>query len=376
MTKSTGDTGGTFMSGEDIRIDLGLLRTLLSVSEDAPLWMIVDAARKKKSSLPPLILSMVEREGETLGSGSCDELRRTRNRHDTYVAVASTVTSNVPARIMKGPSIANCYPTGLVRPVGDLDLVVPDEETLWQAVDLVIGQHHSAEMYVTLFGHPDRHILVTLEWPADDPFMDPDLTVEICTAAFPGDHGAVGIRPGLPHNQSLANLVALGEERFQRTFGVTDVLDVLVLGGTNLPAVNEIVATVDAYQLAPEIDELLGLAHEYIGATSILGDVATRLDDAVGPEQARRRQWVAQTVEPGMDRLEAALATGKSVGGLLLRRTDPEPAMRRCTTHNFMTGTILRTPVGDYLLSSEPVVTRAQYDAALAYLSQLGERMA
>ena len=362
------------MPGDDPLISTELLGALLGRPEDAPPWLLMIAARQEKYSLPPLVLSLFECEGVALGSGSSDELRRARRRHQTYLHLASAVRSELPARVMKGPSIASHYPAGLVRPVGDLDLVVPNEEALWRAVEIVLRHNRAAEVHVTLFGHPGWHVLVTLTWPADDPVLDPELKIEVCTAALAGDGGAVGIRPALPEHQALADLLALAEERFQRAFGVQDVVDVVVLDRADLPAVGEIVDTVEAYQLAPELVELLESAREHIG-TGPLAKVATGLGEAATRERRRRGAWVRPTVEQDADWLEVAFASGKPVGGLLLRRTDPEPArgLRRSVIDRFSAGAILRTLVGDYLLSSGSVVERSQYEAALVHLSQLGE---
>lgn len=362
------------MPGEDLSISVGLLGTLLSVAEGAPLWALVKAARQEAFSLPSLVLSLLEGAGETLGSGSSDELRRARKRHQTYLHVASAVMSEIPARVMKGPSIAGRYPAGLVRPVGDLDLVVSDEEALWRTVEIVLRDFRTAEAHVTLFGYPSQHVLVSLTWPAADPVLDPSLKVEVCTAALAGDGGAVGIRPSLPECQALGDLLALAEERFERAFGVKDVVDMLVLDRAELPAVEEIVDTVEAYQVAPELDELLGLTRGYLG-TGPLTEVATALAEAASRERRRRETWVRPAVRPGADGLEAAFASGKPVGGLLLRHRDPQPGRGpgRSFVHRFPDMAILRTPVGDYLLSSEPIVERSRYETALAHLSELGE---
>lgn len=362
------------MASDGPQLGVELLGTLLGVPEHAPPWLLVRAAREKEDSLPQLVLSLLERDGVVLGSGSADELRRARERHETYLHVASAVLSEVPARIIKGPSIASRYPAGLVRPVGDLDLVVPDEEVLWRTVKLVLRHHRTAEAHVTLFGHPDRHVLVSLTWPADDPVLDPELKVEVCTAALAGDGRAVRIRPVLPENQALANLLALAEERFQRAFGVKDVVDVLVLDRAELPSVAEIVDTVEAYQLAPELAELLNLAGEHMGSGP-LARVAAELGEAVTRERCRRRDWLPPSPESDANSLDAAFASGRPVGGLLLPSTGREPERGLCCSvvHRFSAGAILRTPVGDYLLSAESVVERSRYEAALAYLSDLGE---
>ena len=346
-------------------IELSTFYELLDVDEDEPLYELVSAARADGQSLVHLLLSVIDRDGIALGSGSQDELVRACDRDAEYRMIHSAVNKVTGVRVVKGPSLGRYYPDGLRRPVGDLDLVVADEEELWRAVHAVTESVAVERIEVSLFGPQRRHTMVELSWPAKDPLLDPYCSVDISTAAFAGDLKAVGCRPELPGNALIADLLSLAEERFQRPFTVKDIMDVLVLSGVDLPPAREIVKAADALQLAPELSELLVMVAEHV-ALGPLGDVIPWARDAADRETARRSTAEAAGI----------IVDDPPLHGFLLQRAPWRNDLARAVLHGFAGGTLLRTPVGDYLLVSQEVVPQAQFHAAMTELSVLDGNLA
>ncbi|MFI9842522.1 hypothetical protein ACIHFD_36190 [Nonomuraea sp. NPDC051941] len=359
---------------QEMRIDTDLLGRLLDVPEnpeEGADWALVRAARVRSWSLPALPLSALENEGHQLGTGSRDELRRIRDRRGTYAGILVDVITAEPAtRVIKGLALAELYPAGLVRPVGDLDLFVPDEAALWRVVGAVVARHPVQEIGVSLYGRTDRHMLVSLLWPAADPALEPSLKVEVCTAVFAGNRRDVGTRATVPEHPVIANLLAVAEERFQRPFEIKDVVDVIVADRHCTGLIDQIAAAAGQFHLAPELSELLDLTrrHAEIGP---LGEVADSLHDAVVRERRRRREWTQPLVPTGVGEPARALMAGRPVGGLLLEEQRWHADMRESLLHPFDEGCLLRTPVGTYLLVDHEIVTHELYERALVELERL-----
>src|SRR5699024_12436780 len=92
-----------------------------------------------------------------------------------------------------------------------------------------------------------------------------------------------------------ASLLGLAEERFQRPFGLRDVLDVHVLAASMSPA-QTVVDTVRSYGREPEILELLTYADERLE----IGQLRALKEALVQPardEQARRNRSEEHTSE-------------------------------------------------------------------------------
>ncbi|WP_033438825.1 nucleotidyltransferase family protein [Saccharothrix sp. NRRL B-16314] len=345
------------------RVDLALFHRLLDVDEDETPDVLVRASRAHGWSFPALVLSAFAHEGVALGSGSSDELNRTKTRRALYAEALAELSARVPVTVLKGPSVARHYPEGLVRPVGDLDLVVADEPTLWRAVRAVLELCPIESIGVSVFGHPEQHLVVELFWPGADPLLDKQHIVELSTAAFPGDQGPVPVRAPLPDDPITSNLLALAEERFQRAFTAKDLTDVAVLGPL-VTSCADFTAAAEQWNLAPEALELLELAAAKIDLGP-LGDALVPLRAAAGRERERRLAWARP--EPPDDPIAAALAAGRSVGGLLLREARRDD-MEQARVHRYDGGVLMETPVGDYLMVDRVEVTQEQYDRALAEL--------
>ncbi|MGW2376309.1 hypothetical protein [Kitasatospora sp. NPDC001683] len=361
-------------------IDLALLHELLDVEDHWPPIVLLRNARAVRGHLPPLVLSVAELAGSAMGPGSRDELRRMRDRAALYERITADLDTVRGARVLKGPSLAARYPAGVLRPLGDLDVVVPDEAALWDAARLVLRDWPVDELDVSLLDDGGtRHLLVTLRWPAEDPMLDPEPKIEISTFAYPGEPGLVPMRATPPEDRLLADVLALAEERFQRPFTAKDRLDLAVVLASAEAPVAALVAAAEHYHLAPE---LLELCESVRTVPSLRTGVPDELTAALAGPAARETDRRAAAGAPdapaeGTDgpawagtspEVAAALAAGQPVHGLLLRRPEQPGPDLLSRTRTVGAGTLLATPIGDFLLVTGELVDPEQYQAALAAL--------
>lgn len=351
-------------------IDLPLLHRLLDVDEDDGPRVLVRQSRMVSSALVPLVMSVAGRAGVPLGSGSRDELARARGRVDEYRRIAADCRRFFGARMVKGPSLARLYPRGLVRSMSDLDLVAPDEGALWDATAYLADRYELEEMDVAVFGDPIRHLVVAPYWAAADPLLDRPLHVDLSTFAFCGDLESVPLRTTLPLHQTVADLLSLAEERFQRPFNAKDVLDTaLLLHDPRLTAAGLCEAAAE-YLLAPELQELIDFGKENSGLFgSMADDLIASLGRPADDERARR----ATCVGPRAQGVAARLAHGGlPVHGMRLRWAHPRRTWRSARLRPGPQGsTLLLTPVADYLLVADSLVPEDLYEAAHAEAERL-----
>ncbi|GAA2843839.1 hypothetical protein [Crossiella cryophila] len=349
-------------------IDLPLLHRLLGLPERETPRALLRAARAAARTLPHLVLSLAERDGLPLGTGSTDELRRARVRAETYRRFLGLVQAEAGVRVMKGPQLAQRYPADLLRPAGDLDLVAADEARLWLAARAVLAVRQVEDIDLTVFQHSGhRDVVIALAWPSEDPLLDRGYKIEISTMAFPGDGGAVPIRAALPADPWLADLLALAEERHQRDFHAKDVLDVLVLAGDAPPGETVAAAAAGLY-LAPELAELL----DYAAGFASLGPLAPTLERLRAPaaaELARRARW--HPAEAGAaDSVADRLATGRPVYGMPLRQVSGREDWPVAELREVAGSTVLATPVADLLLVTGELVDPEQFTSVLRALGE------
>ncbi|MFF3174751.1 hypothetical protein ACFVQ0_19270 [Streptomyces sp. NPDC057900] len=350
--------------------DFGLrtLYGLLEVDEEEPAAALVRRARGIAPVLVPLALSLAVREGAEPGPGTAEELRRARERAETYEEILRAATESEPAvRPVKGPSLRRWYPGGIVRTMNDLDLTVPDEPALWRVVATVLSRQPVTGVGVSLLEDTGpaaaggRQLLAAPYWEPADPLLDPEMRVEIATFGYAGDMAAVPVRPELPADQVLADLLALAEERFQRPFNAKDMLDAgLLLHPARMPDPELLAATADRWRLAPELAELLELARTRGG---LLGHLPQPLTEALRELSGRE---LARRAAPG--RAPAArLRYGMPLGPVRA----PSADAGRARVHECAAGTLLLTPVGDYLLVDCGLVDPEQFESARAEAAAL-----
>lgn len=329
-----------------------LLYDLLGVDPDAGPAELLFRARGTHYQLPYLVLSALAREGARMGEAARAELGRAQARARRYAELSRELSAATGVRAIKGLQLADRYPSDLLRPQGDLDLIAPTEAALWQAVALIVAGNPVEHIDVTVFGDGPRHTMVSLFWPAEDPLSDPWFKVEVCTAALTGDLAAVPVRPVLSAADEVECLIALAEEGLQRDFRHRDAVDVLVLSEAPFePAAT--VAAVAEYRLAPEAASLLDFAGRYV-PLGTLDPVRRALEPEIPRELERRR-------EPG------PACTPQH--GLFLRRVETRQGWDSARVVPSAEGELLLTPVADYLLTRRETVSRASYDAALTALA-------
>ncbi|MFK8912443.1 hypothetical protein, partial [Streptomyces sp. YS-3] len=337
-------------------VDLPLLYRLFDLSPDEDLRVLVRRARATREALVQLVFSVAERAGHRLGTGSADELRRARARAEGYRRLHTAISAAHRVHVLKGPAISQHYPEGVLRPTGDLDLVVADERELWAVVRVVLGHQSVENLDYSVVDGERRHMMATLSWTPLDPLLDRDAKVDVGTAAYFGDGAVLPVRSRPPSDEVLTSLLAIAEERFQRAFHAVDAIDVIVLSRIGPESVASAEATVREFRLAPEVTELLAHA----GRCAPLGpfeELRRRLEPAA--EQERERRSAATAAPPARVRY-----------GMELRRAH-RPDWRRAVEHHAGGDTLMLTPVGDYLLVESELVAPDRYEAALAALPHL-----
>ncbi|QNP71074.1 hypothetical protein IAG44_17615 [Streptomyces roseirectus] len=304
-------------------VTLDMLYRLLGVAEHESRRELIRRGRRVSPRLPQLLISAAAREGVALGSGASDELRRARARAGRYADLFDAVRAAVPGvRIAKGPSVARWYPPDLLRPVGDLDLSFATEDELWRAALTVTGRAPVEDIVLALTRHEGRtSVTLGLRWPAEDELLDRPYNVELSMVAFPGDPGsAVPPRRTLPADQTLADLLALAEERFQRPFHAKDAVDVLMILTHCPPPPATLAEAAAAHHLAPELLELLTYTQD--GTQAPLDAFRTPLHEPAAAELARRE--AAERPADPPTTVDARLDAGFPVAGLRLNRRDTQ----------------------------------------------------
>jgi hypothetical protein len=252
--------------------DLGALRQLLvsrGVSPDADDEALLSAARAARHKLHITVLSARESAGQRLQPDQQAELTAYRDRLERYQAAWSIVSAAAPhAQVVKGWTIGDHYPPGMLRAAGDLDVVCPPGE-LWQAALALIGQGWETEALTLFPAVPGSdldvsewcHILLAVSRPRDCDYIEDEYGVELRTADV-----ATSIRVparrlnGARLPAAAANVLALAAERWERPFRTRDIYDLAILTGqldrAGLDALNDALTTT---MLWPQMRELSGL---------------------------------------------------------------------------------------------------------------------
>ncbi|WP_328939194.1 nucleotidyltransferase family protein [Streptomyces tauricus] len=353
------DTAGR-LHGITPEITLGLLYELLDSDPHDGLAALVHRARVAHYTLPALVLSVLEKEGVELGTGADGELRRARHRAERYAGVLAALPEGGEVIPLKGSLLAGLYPSGVLRAQGDVDLFVRDEAQLWRTAT-ALATDGPSEIWVTVMGpEPTWHLLVSMVWPNEEPVVEPEYRVELANAALLGDFAAVGVRPALPADTLTAVLLCLAEERLQRSFHPRDVLDLYVLRPW-LPAGADVVAVADDYRLAPELLELCEYASRLLPQGDF-GELSRLLSEPAGRERERRAKMPDRGGPLG---LRDSMLRGQPVHGLPLRhRLRGDLVTAR--THWIDDQALLHTPVGDYLLTTDKLVSEQAAATVLA----------
>ena len=308
--------------------------------------------------------------------------------------VQQTLQAAVPDVVaVKGLAVADAYPEGVARRLGDLDLVTGDEAALWQVVEVGAREFGLTVRAVLTFPVPStsmatRGLMVTLKAVPRTPFEEP-VALDVSTHALVGDGTGVPAWPG-PRGRRPGpadHLVMIAAERLEQPFTPKDVFDAAVLagevadgGGAALAAARALAREI---RLEPEFAELLELAafHELP-----VPDQLRFTRSEVRAARARRgRELAAVLVRHPLEaslhavqRAEVLPSRGAGPRRQLWRAADrwlsPQAPVRRAlfgfglpvVVDGHSDRPLLRSPAGDYLLVNGREVTDAWLDAALA----------
>ncbi len=368
---------------------LGLLRQLLvsrGVPADADDEALLVAAGSAQHKLHITVLSARESAARPITPDQQAELAAYRDRLKQYRGAWSIVSAAAPrSQVLKGWTIGDHYPAGLLRSAGDLDVVcAPDE--IWLAARALVDEGWEMEA-ITLF--PTRrgaaldvsgwcHILMDLIKPSDSDFIDDPYEVELRTADVATNLRIPARRlDDTPLPPAAASVLALAAERWERPFRTRDIYDLGILtrqlDQAALAALSDALTATTLWPALRELADLLVRAD--LGPPPALP----------GSRQAAWRSRVAQvrrsillwshplraagllatsTVDEDRGALadRVSHAVQRRIGSWRLLRlglplfavplpgTDTGPAVDRLTLERRGPHLVARTPVGSFLL--------------------------
>ncbi|MEV0594615.1 hypothetical protein [Nonomuraea cavernae] len=339
-----------------------LVERLLGVPPGYPSWRVADLAGR--AGILPTWLSTASLRGVELSPAARSQLDRVRDRVLELHRVGAEQADAHGLTIIKGPRIARYFPPGVLRQSGDVDLVAPDEESLWDCVLDLAGRYGAVAQGVSVLSGPlDMQVCVTMKWPAAEPHLDRPLGADVSTVAFAGDLTSVPCRAEAPPEDDLCGLFAVAEERFQRRFRVKDLLDFLVLSDVVEERLGDATADVvgaraDALCLAPELRALVRKAARRVTLSSCWQKVLDELGSLAALEKRRRRAG-----RPGVPRLRY---------GFPLDTVPYE--RRRVEVHRSHDFDLAATPLGTCLLVDDPVIAEERLREAVDRAGRIATR--
>lgn len=336
-------------------LDPDVVERLLGLPPGLPAWQAADAASRGR--VLATWLSSATLRGIPISEGARSYLDRVRRRVAELHGLGDTLSAAHGLRVLKGARIAAYMPPGLLRQSGDCDLVAPDEDALWNAALELRERLGAVPRCVSVLrsgGH--THVAVFLKWPAEEPFLDKPMGVDITTYAFGGDLKRVPLRVRAPGPDDLAGLFAVAEERFQRKFRAKDRLDLLVLAQALESRLGDRLAGVICdhaaeLALAPELCQLVAGTDERVALSAAWAHTLERLRPLAREETARRREG-----RPGM------YATRFGLPLDAVRGEGP-----RLVVHHRSGLDLATTPMGTCLLLERPEVTDEDLTRAVAH---------
>jgi hypothetical protein len=340
-------------------VDLDTVDRLLGAWAGCPSWRIADMAIRK--SIHATWLSSAVARGMPVSDQAHAYLQRQQRRAAQLRAIGADLVAAHGVTLLKGHQIAVHYPAPLVRQSGDIDLVAPDQESLWRCA-LDLADRYGAVVHgVSVLDSPQSvHIGVTMKWPAEEPHLDKPMSADIITCAFAGEFRRVPVRAQPPADADLCGLFAVTEERFQHRFRIKDMLDLLVLAEVlERRLATELTGTVcalaDQLALAPELRQLITKTDAWVPVSPRWRQTAEALRPLAEQEKARRRPGRA-----GVHRLRMGFPL-----------TDDASTELDLTIHRRDDGDIVTTPMGTCLLLDQAVLTEDTLAGAVDYARSL-----
>lgn len=259
------------MARPDLARPSALRQLLVSrgVPADADDAAVLRAARTARHKLHITVLSARESAGQPLSPEQQAELAAYQDRVKQYRATWSIISDTAPhAQVVKGWTIGDLYPPGVLRSAGDLDVVCPPGE-LWAAARALIENGWEVEA-ITLFpAGPGAdldvsgwcHVLVDVVRPGDSDFIEDPYEVELRTADVATSTRVPARRLGdAPLPPAAASVLALAAERWERPFRTRDIYDLLILSGQlDRAALDALNGALTATMLWPQMRELCRL---------------------------------------------------------------------------------------------------------------------
>lgn len=343
------------------------VRSILGLPKSASPAMVIGHARAQRpgSGIAALVASLYASEGFSLGSGSRDEVRRAIRRNAVYEHTCLSLQGRDNIAVLKGPIIGSMYPSGVIRPVGDLDLVCPaeSETNFWQHVASVRGTFKPERLSLTRLKYQDQtHLVVELSKKSDDALLDRSLRVEIGTFGFIGHGRQVPFRCNLPESILIRNLLAVAEERFSRDYVLSDILDAQVLlSQVQHFELEDLVINAAHWNLAPELLELVTLgAQASPELTDTVNELKNPLSEAAACETSRRAAAIA-SVNFDISNTPIDSEGFLRERSIEIRRTKYSP--NRSGRTEFDEGIVTATPVG-FFFSPTKLTTRGSINSA------------
>jgi len=320
-----------------------IVRSFAGLSESAPPFLLVEAARGGSRSLPTL-LSLWQLQGRPLPESLRAELSYARERLADYADVLAAVRKAEPGVVpLKGPAMWDRYPAGLVRETADLDLWLPSAESLWSVARHLVDSGWTTDAAWAWSISGQQHFHAVVKRPSRHPLLMARDRVELTTIAYQGDHVRRGprLRRWDPEDRPNAAdcVVWLLEELGERAPRMRDVFDLAVLADEAAAGpeafaeeCGELVAT---FQLHGPLRRLLAVAERhYPEALPVLAPVrvASRRRPVRAAPWPLRRHPTAALVSAAVavaraDRFPAALRTAADGVLLAVQRKMPLPRL-------------------------------------------------
>lgn len=382
-----------------------LRRLGLPPGDESP-FDLLDASRHERHQVAMTLVCLWEREGRFVSPALRYELRLHRDLQASLAELRDELAGRVPGvGFVKGLEVASLYPSGVLREMKDLDVLVPERGDVWDVAALLIGRGWSVRAFTLLEVAGRLHVVVGVRRPAQDPQVMFPQVVEIATVAFPGTRGVAWSEFAERHDPALKNLLALLNERvedrvWRRTLRARDVLDAamlleaLGLQGLGVEAGKGVVEGGDG---VVEAVRRHGFVREWVELTGFMAEVGLASEELAagartGAGRARiaalkrglpgmgltaaaagwvQRGMAAERRSAGRDRVarlldrraspRRVLAAGLPLFGL---RVDPEPAAEDLEVLERDRAAVARTPIGTFALSFTDSAERARRLAA------------
>lgn len=310
----------------------------------------LQASRAINWSFPVLLLTMLAREGVPLSPPARREIERAQRRRETYGRALEEIDrtgSHDRWQVCKGATIQSFYDPDITRHVGDLDVCIETPAGVFLAAD-AICRTFPVQRVKVLTANRDRHVAVALSWPSEDPLYEPDLHIDLFTTPYVGSSSVPLRSYDWSCDTATQSVLLLCEERMQREFRITDLIDVAHLR-RSVP-----LATVMGHAKRLMLGtQLVELAH----AASLAGLV---------PEEEFREVGKAAAGE------EEPPAAMRLAGGLMVRRHVPSIGERPPFQLIDLLGSdVLLTRFADFLMVSQDKVDEDLVDGITQALSRI-----